>query len=142
MPIEIADKILEYHIRPMEDVQKVHDGDITVSERSCYRPQVYEIKKGRSGKGEHCFIGKGATDWTTTGDLNDFLEQVIQKTEYTRICIYKENHFLHCDYKKDDGNVHIYKNTKITEGGKERWEWVKIEKHPLKQRSKADTHGT
>jgi len=135
VPIEIADKILEYHIKPMEHVQKYHEGDITCSQRSGYRPPIYEKKKGRSTTGQHCFIEKGATDWTTNGDLNDLLDMIIENTDYTRLTIYIESNFIHSDYKKTDGYVHLYKYSV------EQRDWIKYDKQRLKQRTLIDSNG-
>ena len=131
--IKIADKILNYHIRPMEEVQKIHNGKITCSENSGYRSQRYELSKGRSGTGQHTYVGKGATDWTTTGDLNELLDDMIKKTDYTRLTIYIESKFIHADYKKVDGYVHLYKSTKIIDADKKiKWEWIKYDKKKLR----------
>ena len=124
--LDVADKILEFHIRPMENVQKKHNGEITCSRRSGYRSPEYEILKGRSGTGQHTFTGRGAVDWITSGDLNELLDEMIQETGYTRICIYKESLFIHADYKKEDGHKHIYCYDKKIK------DWTKIEKIPLK----------
>lgn len=100
LSIEIADKLLRYHIWPMNKVRHILNQPIWASEKSGYRPKAYELKKGRSGNSEHTFEGKGAVDWTTKkGYLIALLNLIFQYTNYTRVCYYPSRGFIHCDHK-------------------------------------------
>ena len=114
IPLDVADKLLQYHILPMQEVRNgftnnvLNDEEketfyITASLKSGYRPKQYEISKGRSGNSQHTFQGKGAVDWTCY-DFNrfkhDLIHYIIHKTDYTRIAVY--NSFVHCDYKGEE----------------------------------------
>lgn len=97
---EIADKLYQFHIMPMQPVRETLGVWLTASEHSGYRPRQWELKKGRSGNSEHTFTGKGAVDWTCKDFVKNkskLLELIIKHTSYTRICIY--DGFIHCDYK-------------------------------------------
>lgn len=64
---------------------------------SAYRPVWWEKTRGRSGDSEHTFKGEGAVDLTSF-DLKGLL-LLLKETEYTRIALYPESNFIHCDYK-------------------------------------------
>ncbi len=98
IPEEVADKILLHHISPMNAVREDLGAPVRVSLNSGYRPRSYELKMGRSGKSQHCFIGYGAADYTAD-NIEGLLRLIIKKTAYTRICYYPNNKFIHCDYK-------------------------------------------
>lgn len=120
IPLIVADKLIRYHIAPMTPVRAELGAPVTASQRSGYRPRWYELQKGRSGNSQHCFNDKGAIDWTTGGDINELLALIIKYTDYTRICYYPNNKFIHCDYK----NTHerwLYKCKSPTS----KWERVK-----------------
>jgi len=113
IPIEVADKILTYHIEPMNEVRDILGYPITASQNSGYRPHDYEISKGRSGNSQHTFKGLGAVDWTC-GDFEDnyedLLETIIDNTDYTRMAVY--NSFIHCDYKEtSSGRRELFTST-------------------------------
>ena len=103
--LDIADKLYQFHIIPMNDVRKELGVWVTASQQSGHRPQWYEVDKGRSGNSQHTFKedwikGSGAVDWTCKDfkeNRDRFLNLIIQNTNYTRICVYDT--FLHCDYK-------------------------------------------
>jgi hypothetical protein len=134
VPIEIADKIIEYHMIPIGRVQEIHKGIITVSQRSGYRSPIYEKKHGRSGTGQHTYIGKGATDYATTGSLEELLDDIVEKTDYTRLSIYIESNFIHADYYKTDGYVHLYKYSTVQH------DWIKYDKQRLKRRTHSNSN--
>lgn len=99
----IANKILEHHIWPMNPVREKLGHPITASQNSGFRPTYYEKTRGRSGTSEHCFIGKGAVDWTTTtGSIKTLLYLIMKHTNYTRVCYYPNDHFIHCDYARPE----------------------------------------
>lgn len=104
IPESVADKILEYHLKPLECVNIANTKlNARVSVKSSYRSRAYELKRGRSGTSQHCFFGKGATDITCDDFKNqkdDLLEELIQNTTYTRLAIYKS--FIHADYAIQD----------------------------------------
>ena len=102
VPLDVADKLLKYHIWPMNEIRKELGTPIWASESSGYRPKWYEKQRGRSGKSQHCFEGKGAVDWTAYR-ITELLKLLLDKSPYTRICYYPNNRFIHCDYKATDG---------------------------------------
>lgn len=130
-PNDVREKIWKYHISPVLNVRKKMGVGITASEKSCYRPFKWEIKKGRSGNSQHTFgVGKdeevrehhlGACDWTIAkrdkffkDHLRHLHKLLIEDTLYTRICLYPT--FIHCDYKARDGKKYLF----VEEEGK----WV------------------
>lgn len=101
IPEDVADKILKYHITPMQDVREILGIPIYPSLKSGYRSRVWELQNGRNGNSQHVFKGKGAVDWTCKDFKNNkgiFLQKIIKNTSYTRIAVY--NTFIHCDYKE------------------------------------------
>lgn len=116
IPVEIADKLLEFHLWPMNKVRSLLNKPIWASKKSGWRPEWYEKKKGRTGTSEHTFKGKGAVDWTTKReDLINLLNLIIQYTNYSRVCYYPENGFIHCDHKltpSGERQFFIYKKGK------------------------------
>jgi len=100
IPEKIADKILKWHILPMQDVRNEFGKPIYPSQKSGYRSISWELSRGRNGKSQHTFRQKGAVDWTCMHfglNKDKLLELIIENTDYTRIAVY--NSFLHCDYK-------------------------------------------
>lgn len=103
IPEDIADKILEFHLRPLERVQAALPIKIWVSAKSGYRSYEWEKSKGRPGNSQHCFYGKGAADLTCEGfdkNFDEFLGALVNHTDYSRFAIYKT--FIHCDYAMQD----------------------------------------
>lgn len=117
VPQEVATKLLEYHIIPMNKVRELLNRPITASQRSGYRPKAYELSKGRSGNSQHTFQHLGAVDWTA-GNIDKLLELMIRYTDYTRIAYYPVNHFIHADYK---GNTRML----FTSTPDSRWTFVR-----------------
>lgn len=113
IPIDVAQKLLTYHIIPVSVVRGKLGVPMTASYKSGYRPYKWEISRGRNGKSQHVFEGKGAIDWTCKnfrGNKKELLELLVQHTEYTRFAVY--NTFIHCDYKKTKGGRReIYTST-------------------------------
>lgn len=97
VPQDVADKLLRYHIVPMSRVREAYGAPIYASAKSVYRPVSYEKSKGRSGRSQHCFRGKGAGDWSAQ-DMKKLLEMIAIGTDYTRIAYYPGRRFFHCDY--------------------------------------------
>jgi len=110
IPEDVADKILQHHIVPMQRVRNKINIPIWASVKSSYRDVNWEIYRGRNGASEHVFAGKGAVDWTCADYENNkdiFLEAVLKYTEYNRIAIY--DNYIHCDYKETaSGKREIY----------------------------------
>lgn len=99
IPEDVADKILKYHILPLNKVRAHLGIPIWPSEKSGYRPLWWEKARGRSGNSQHVFRGHGAVDLTCKDFQENkgvLLESVIKLTNYNRICIYEN--FLHLDY--------------------------------------------
>lgn len=122
--LDIADKLYQFHIIPMQKVREDLGVWVTASEKSGYRPKWWELLKNRSGNSQHIFKdewinGSGAVDWTCKDFKNNkdkFLELIIKHTNYTRICVYST--FIHCDYKSENKRQLF----KINKGN---WEFVK-----------------
>lgn len=109
--LEVADKLYQFHIIPMQKVREELGVWITASDNSGYRPKWWEFKKRRDGLSQHTYIdewlnGSGAVDWTCEDfsfNQDLLLALIIKHTKYTRICIY--NGFIHCDYKNTPNNA-------------------------------------
>ena len=110
IPEVIADKILKYHIQPMQDVREELGYALFPSKKSGYRSVVWENTHGRPGTSQHVFNGKGAVDWTCNNfkaRKNELLKSMIKHTAYTRFAIY--NGFIHADYKPTpSGNREVF----------------------------------
>lgn len=100
VPLEVADKILRYHLWPLNEVRQRIGVALHISKASGYRPVAHELEKGRDGSSEHTFKGKGAADLAVIRPrMHDLAVALIQMTEYTRIAYYPNSHFLHVDLK-------------------------------------------
>lgn len=122
IPEIVCDKILKYHIVPMQDVRNELKISIWASKRSGYRPKLWEIAHNRSGDSQHVFIRKGAVDWTCkdfSKNKDEFLKLIIKHTKYTRITVYKT--FIHCDYK----NIISQRRELYKSGSNSKWKFVK-----------------
>lgn len=130
VPMHVADKLLNHHIRIMNPIRQMLGAPITASQNSGYRPYSYEKARGRSGKSQHTFgdlpTGKdlsvlGAIDWTTLdlSRLNDLEKALIEHSPYTRITRYKS--FIHCDYKPTSDSRRQY----FTSGADSKWTFVR-----------------
>lgn len=109
IPQDVADKILHYHILPMQPVRNELGYWITASENSGYRSEEWEKSRDRSGNSQHTFKVKGAVDWTCehfSKNKDEFLKAIIKHTNYTRIAVY--NTFIHCDYKPTGGKRQLF----------------------------------
>lgn len=109
IPEDVADKILRYHIEPMNEVAATVPFEVMVSARSGYRSRKWELSKNRSGNSQHVFRGNGAVDWTCEdfeSNKDEFLEALIEKTGYTRFAVY--NTFIHCDYAHQIENRWVF----------------------------------
>ena len=126
IPVDVADKLYIYHIIPMNNVRLELDEPVTASAKSGYRPEEYELSKGRSGKSQHTFKydwkrGSGAVDWTCKDfekNRDRFLNLIIKHTKYTRICVYDT--FIHCDYKDT-----INDRRELFRYDGEKWQFIK-----------------
>lgn len=106
LPVAVANKILRYHIWPMNPVRERLGRAITVSLKSGYRPVEHEREKGRDGTSTHTFelteidpFGLGAADYTCLRQaLAELGQLMIELSEYTRICFYPDHLFFHGDY--------------------------------------------
>lgn len=107
IPLKVADKLLKYHIQPMNELRKELGSPVWASQSSGYRPEWYEKARGRSGNSQHCFHGKGAIDWTAYR-ISDLLKLLLDKSPYTRICLYENNRFIHCDYRREADDRAFY----------------------------------
>jgi len=106
IPQNIADAILKHHILVLQPIRETLKIPIIISQRSGWRSKEWELSKGRSGNSQHTFVsGKGAVDLTVsenkdfTHNMLKLLEQLKDNSPFTRICLYTEKGFVHCDYK-------------------------------------------
>jgi len=116
-PLDVIDKIEEFHLQPLRMVNACADFNVFVSANSGYRPRAYELSKGRKGNSQHCFYGKGAVDVTCEDfkeNKDKLLEVLIEETEYTRFAIY--NTFIHVDYAHQVENRWVFNS---------RWERIR-----------------
>ena len=92
--IGVADKIkdLIFELNPVR--QRIGKPVVITSS---YRPSWWEHYKGRSGNSQHTFEGRGAVDLACM-DLKALVQE-LQHTDFTRICVYPDMSFVHCDYK-------------------------------------------
>ena len=122
VPLVVANKLLKYHITPMNAVREELGKKVTASQKSGYRPRQWELDHGRSGNSQHCFVLKGAVDWTCqnfSGNKDELLRLIIKHTEYTRMAVY--NGFIHCDHKPTgDGKRQLF-----TSNSSSTWTFVK-----------------
>lgn len=122
IPIAVADKLLKYHITPMNPVREELGLPVMASQNSGYRPKQWELNHGRSGNSQHTFIKKGAIDWTCENfkdNKDELLSLIIKHTDYTRIAIY--NGFLHCDHKPtSEGKRQLF-----TSSSSSKWTFIK-----------------
>jgi len=113
VPVDIADKLLTYHMIPVSRVRHALGLPMTASKKSGWRPYEWEIAHGRNGNSQHVFKGKGAVDWTCKffrDNKQRLLSLLIEHTDYTRFAVY--NSFIHCDYKPtSSGKIEIYTST-------------------------------
>jgi len=117
IPNEIAAKILDYFITPLNYVRVLFGKELFI--RSGWRPTWYNKKIGGATNSQHLFKGKGACDVSPTksgvkptkADMDKLENCLIDSGHFIRIARY--NTFFHCDYK---GNERTLYNSK----------WVKI----------------
>lgn len=105
VPLDVADKILKFHLAIGQQIRDQVRFPIWPSQKSAYRPVYYEIEHGRAGTSEHCFKNLGATDWTAHKENVIELLEHLKRSNYTRVCYYPKNGFIHCDYK---GSERLY----------------------------------
>lgn len=114
--VKIQDKMLEYHIFPVNAIRDAVEFPIWASSKSGYRPKGWERRQGREPDGvrrlhwsRHTYEpcpgdpeGKGATDWTCSKENRLTLARRLRdETDYNRIALYSWG--FHCDYKDVNG---------------------------------------
>jgi len=104
---EIETKI-QHHIDILNPIREKLGIPIRISKRSGYRPKIYELSRGRSGNSQHTFKGKGAVDLTCKLDQLQLLFELLQESEYTRICLYVNKNFIHADMKEINGSQQVF----------------------------------
>lgn len=112
VPVYIQDKILKYHINPVNRIRQLLGVPVWASKNSGYRSKAFERERGRDPEASsrkdwsrHTFEpcpddvkGKGAVDWTTRGEnIVDFALALYCMTDYMRLAWYGS--FIHADYK-------------------------------------------
>ena len=135
-PLSIVYKIMQYHIKPMNQVSKILGFRVYCLDdkgiRSGYRPYRWEISRARNGESEHTFgqgkkgvidlNKKGASTWRCDDFYSNkykLLEAIINHTKFTRIVIH--NHHIYCDYKIKTKKKYVYNST-------DKNEWTLIKK--------------
>lgn len=103
-----VDKKLDKHIKELNKVRALQRDKVIISKKSGYRPVEYELAKDRSGKSQHTFEGLGAVD-VTASDIKKLLANLINHTDYTRICYYPLANFIHCDFLAKEKQVFVDK---------------------------------
>lgn len=115
LPIDVADKLLKYHIWEMNPIRIEIGAPIWASDSSGYRHKGWERQRNRAPDdprnnrdswSRHTFTplegkdpdGLGAVDWTTKPKLITQLGTQLLHTEYSRIAFYPDELFFHCDY--------------------------------------------
>ena len=106
---DIIDKIIEYHLLPMNDIRQKFGSPIIVSKSSGYRHMEHEIEKNRLPTSSHLFMehperqdpGYGASDYTVAPALFVKFIELMVESQYTRIAFYpfQKTPFIHCDYR-------------------------------------------
>lgn len=105
---EVADKILQNFIVPLNPIRHQLGAPLIISKRSGFRPIAWEKAKGRTGESEHCFEGKGAADLVTQ-DMKALANLLAVQSPFMRICYYPKSGFVHCDYKEEAKKFYIDK---------------------------------
>jgi len=125
IPQSVAEKIEKYQMPELErmrsSLNEMNNGDdkmsIVISKKSGYRPKWYELQRGRSGNSQHCYgiESKGAVDITCPAIYFDDLWEIAKESNYTRVCLYPNNQFIHCDFKPSDHKLYICEDGKTWE---------------------------
>ena len=122
IPNDVADKMVEFHVIPMNAVREALGLPVWASEKSGWRHLSWELQHGRDGTSQHVFNEKGAVDWTCKDfqkNKDKFLKLIIELTSFTRMAVYST--FIHCDYKlTKSGKRELY-----TSNANSDWKFVK-----------------
>lgn len=122
IPNEVADKMVEYHIIPMNAVRAALGLPVLASEKSGWRPLWWEkITEGMEAANTYI------TEWAQLIGLakifknkDKFLKLISELTSYNRIAVYAT--FIHCDYKATkSGRRELY-----TSNSSSQWKFVKF----------------
>lgn len=142
LPVTVADKLLQYHIWEMNPIRIRLGAPIWASGDSGYRHKGWERsrnrapddpKNNRKSWSRHTFTklegkdpdGLGAIDWTTKENYMTQLGKLLLITNYSRVCLYPDDGFYHCDYGWRERGQILF----INDGGwvqKSEREWLKI----------------
>lgn len=122
IPEDVADKLLHFHILPLQAVRNKLNLPIKVSKKSGYRSKEWELAHNRPGTSQHCFIDKGAVDLTCE-DLDKLEEHLILYSPYMRIARYET--FIHCDYAASTRQYFVYNKDE------KKWDYVKALPDPI-----------
>jgi len=106
IPLSVADKLQLYHIDVIQEVRDALGFPIWPSKHSGYRSRKYELSRRRAGTSEHTFHGKGACDYTCFKENLNTLFNALVKSDYTRVCLYPRQGFIHADYKGNKKKVY------------------------------------
>ena len=83
-------------INELNEVRNVINEPIYITSGS--RTVTHELAYGRNGNSQHVYDnGLGAVD-ISSRDLDGLFEVLVMYSKFTRICMYKEKRFIHCDF--------------------------------------------
>jgi hypothetical protein len=122
IPLSVADKIIRYHMTPLQIVRSELGVPIHVT--SGFRPIEWEVKRGRSGNSQHTFQVKGAVDvslFRNTHRWQDFADLI--KQHYMRIAWYPIQNFMHLDHDATQRQFFIVRNST----------WMNVSLHELRK---------
>ena len=107
-PSKVVKRKIKAIIKVLAPVREKIGSPVYISKRSGYRPVWWEKLRGRSGGSQHCFKGKGAVDLTCqTGKFQELYNLLVEESDFTRICLYPEKMFIHCDFKKSEHRLYL-----------------------------------
>lgn len=120
VPLYVINNMVKYHFLPLNVVRTEFGHPVLVSSNSGFRSFEYELSQDRNGTSIHTYgtgvangeptpyQAKGATDVSTTAMHKfDELAVLLARTGYTRLIIYPEQKFIHCDYNSDNKNFYL-----------------------------------
>ena len=97
IPQDVADKILQNFIIPLNPIRHEMGMPIIISKKSGWRPEWWEKLKDRSGDSQHVFKGMGAAD-LVCDDMKLLGSNLAYKSPFMRLVYYPKKRFFHVDY--------------------------------------------
>lgn len=97
VPVHVVQKIDQYHKPILNNVRHLLRCPVIISQHSGYRSVKWERSHGRTGDSQHTFSERGAVDVRSDEKL-DRLLMLLKASEYSRVCYYPHDKFIHCDF--------------------------------------------